>query len=367
MIDIEKILASYNFEKIHIGTLGGHSALDIGLGAKKQRLKTVVVCQKGREKTYTKYYQNLFEEIILVDKFADLTTKKITSQLQKLNTIFVQSRYFWVYCDHQKIETSFPIPIFGTRGIVKLEERDVPKNQYYLMKKAGVKYPKIYKDPQKIDRLVIVKVSESFRTYERAFFLVQNFADYQAKSQTLLKEKLITKKDLQKAVMEEYILGTLINFNFFYSPLDKKVELMGTDKRQQTNIDGLIRLPATEQIEALKYLRPQYIEVGHIACTVKESLLEKAFVLAEKLVKVAKKEFPPGIIGPFALQSAITPGPPKEEIVTFDLSLRLPGSPGITFSPYSGYLHGRSVSYGERIAMEIKKAVKENKLEKILT
>ncbi|MBU1500023.1 DUF1246 domain-containing protein, partial [Patescibacteria group bacterium] len=33
---------------IHVGTLGGHSALEIALGAKKQGLKTVVVCQQGR-------------------------------------------------------------------------------------------------------------------------------------------------------------------------------------------------------------------------------------------------------------------------------------------------------------------------------
>jgi len=364
---IDNILKQYDFQNLTIGTLGGHSGLEVGLGAKKQGLKTVAVCQKGREKTYTKYYRNLFDKIILVDKFAALTTKRVVKQLQEINTIFVQSRYFWVYCNHQKIETSFPVPIFGTRGMVKLEERDVPKNQYYLMKKAGIKYPKIYQDPKKIDRLVIVKVPESLRVYERAFFLAQSFADYQAKSHALLKEKLINQKDLQKAVIEEYVLGAPVNFNFFYSPLSKKIELMGTDKRQQTSIGGLIGLPATEQIEVLKYLRPQYVEVGHLACTVKESLLEKAFALAEKLVKVAKKEFPPGIIGPFALQSAITPGPPKEEIVTFDLSLRLPGSPGIAFTPYSGYLHGQSISYGERIGMEIKKAIKENRLEKILT
>lgn len=364
---ISSLLKPYDLKNLTLGTLGGHSALEIGLGAKKQGLKTVAVCQEGREKTYAKYYKNLFDEIILVKKFADLTSHKVVETLQKLNTVFIQSRYFWVYCDHQKIETSFHIPIFGTRGMVKLEERDVSKNQYYLMEKAGMRYPKIYKDPKKINRLVIIKASEASRTYERAFFFAKDLADYQKNSQRLLKEKLITKKGLEKAVIEEYILGTPVNFNFFYSPLDKRIELMGTDSRRQTNIDGLVRLPAQEQLKVLKYLRPQYIEVGHLACTVKESLLEKAFVLAEKLVKVTQKEFPPGIIGPFALQTAIIPGPPEEEIVTFDLSLRLPGSPGIAFTPYSSYLYGQSVSYGERIAMEIKRALKENKLERVLT
>ena len=104
------ILKNYNLKDITIGTLGGHSALDICLGAKKLGFRTVAVCQKGREKTYTKYYKTygnkgIIDEIILVEKFANLTTPKVYRKLQQLNTIFIQSRYFWVYCNYQKIET----------------------------------------------------------------------------------------------------------------------------------------------------------------------------------------------------------------------------------------------------------------------
>ena len=57
----------------------------------------------------------------------------------------------------------------------------------------------------------------------------------------------------------------------------------------------------------------------------------------------------------------------KEDIVIFDVSMRIPGSPGIIFTPYTSYLYRKSISYGERIAMEIKKATKDNKLEMICT
>ena len=77
--------------------------------------------------------------------------------------------------------------------------------------------------------------------------------------------------------------------------------------------------------------------------------------------------FPPGVIGPFSLQSAITPGPPKKEIVVFDVSPRMPGSPGISASPYSGYLFGQNMSMGKRVAMEIKEAIEKGELDKILT
>jgi 5-formaminoimidazole-4-carboxamide-1-(beta)-D-ribofuranosyl 5'-monophosphate synthetase len=272
-----------------------------------------------------------------------------------------------VYFDFKDIENNFNIPIFGTRGMVKLEERDVPKNQYYLLNKAGIRYPKIYKKPQDIDRLVIVKVSEAIRGYERAFFYATSFKDYKKKAEDMLKRKIITKKALEKSIIEEYIVGAQVNFNYFYSVIDDELEIMGTDTRRQTNLDGLIRLPADEQLEVLKYLKPKMIETGHIAATTKESIIEKIFNLGEKFVKTTQKEYPPGIIGPFALQGAISADSGKEEMVVFDVSMRIPGSPLTRFTPHSGYLYGDSISYGEKIAMEIKKAVETYRLEKIVT
>jgi 5-formaminoimidazole-4-carboxamide-1-(beta)-D-ribofuranosyl 5'-monophosphate synthetase len=54
-------------------------------------------------------------------------------------------------------------------------------------------------------------------------------------------------------------------------------------------------------------------------------------------------------------------------MVVFDVSMRIPGSPLTQFTPHSGYLYGESISYGERIAMEIKKAVEMDKLKEIVS
>lgn len=89
--------------------------------------------------------------------------------------------------------------------------------------------------------------------------------------------------------------------------------------------------------------------------------------VGEKFVATMKKEVAPGMIGPFALQGAVVADEGKEEFVIFDVSMRIPGSPGTKFTPYSGYLYGDSISYGERIAMEIEKAVKEERLGEVLT
>jgi 5-formaminoimidazole-4-carboxamide-1-(beta)-D-ribofuranosyl 5'-monophosphate synthetase len=370
---IQNLVASYNPKKITIGVLGGHSALDICRGAKKHGFKTLAVCQKGRDKTYTKYYKTrsdgrgCIDTTSVLNKFSEITKLPVQEQLRDENTIFIHNRYFWVYFDFTDIENNFKVPIFGTRSMLKLEERNVPKNQYFLLQKAGIRYPQLFKSPRDIDRLAIVKVNEAIRGYERAFFFASSFADYKKKSDQLLGKKMITPESLHQAIIEEYVIGTQINFNYFYSALDDELEIMGTDTRRQTNLDGLLRLPADEQLAVLKYLKPKIIETGHIAATTKESIIESIFDLGEKFVKTTKKEYPPGIIGPFALQGAMVAEKGKEEMVVFDVSMRIPGSPLTQFTPHSGYLYGESISYGERIAMEIQKAIQTKRLREIVT
>jgi len=389
MISRQKIIEtvkSYDPKNITIGVLGGHSALDVCHGAKKYGFKTVAVCAKGREKTYDKYYKTrtdmdvvpgqlppwhatkgCVDEVITLDKFADIVKPEVQQKLRDMNTIFVHNRYFWVYCDFNQIENDFAVPIFGTREMVKLEERHVENNQYYLLEQAGIRIPKIFSVPEEIDRMALVKVAEALRGYERAFFLAGSPEEYKKKASEMIAAGIVTQEGLDKAVIEEFVIGAQVNFNYFYSTLDEELELMGTDMRRQTNIDGILRLPAPQQMEVLKHLDPKMIEMGHAAVTIKESLIERAFEMGEKFVELTKREVPPGIIGPFALQGAVSTEEGKEEIVIFDVSLRIPGSPGTRFTPYSGYLYGESISYGERIAMEIQTALKENKLEMVVT
>jgi 5-formaminoimidazole-4-carboxamide-1-(beta)-D-ribofuranosyl 5'-monophosphate synthetase len=370
--DIAKVIKKYDTTNIHIGSLGGHSALDVSRGAKAEGFGTVVVAQRGREKTYEKYYKTrdsrgCVDHVIVVDSFADITKPEIQQQLRDLNVLFVHSRYFWVYCDFTEIENNFLVPILGTRELVRKEERDEPNNQYFLLQAGGVPIPRQYARPEDIDRLVIVKASEAERSYERAFFLVSNTAEYYSRSKELLKAGTFTKESLKIAVIEEFVLGPQLNLNYFYSPLTGELEILGTDTRRQTNLDGLLRLTAPEQEEVLKHVQPKYIENGHQSVTIKESLLEQAFLAGENFVKATQQHYKPGILGPFALQGAVTAGPPKEEFKIFDVSMRIPGSPGTMFTPYTGYLYGENMSVGRRLAREVKLALEQNKLIKIVT
>ena len=371
--DISEILSNYNMSDLTIGVLGGHSALDVCHGVKQYGFKTVAVCKIGREKTYSKYYRTrdqkgCIDDVILVENFEDILKPDIQEDLRKRNTIFIQNRYFWVYFNHpSRLETNFKIPIFGTREMLKLEERDIEKNQYYLLKEAGIRIPKIYDHPENISSPVIVKVNEADRRYERSFFIATDYDDFLKKSEKLIDQGIVLKDDLARSIIEEFVLGAPVNFNYFYSPLMNELELMGTDIRRQTSLDGLLRMPADTQLEILKTYQPSMIETGHITVTTKESILEKAFEIGEKFVTLTQREVSPGIIGPFALQGAISSERGREEIVIFDVSMRIPGSPGTRFTPLTGYLYGETLSFGERIGMELEKAVAENRLLEILT
>ncbi|MFH0971898.1 MAG: DUF1297 domain-containing protein [Candidatus Micrarchaeota archaeon] len=376
--DISKIISDYDADKLTVAALGSHSALEISRGAKDVGLRNLVICQAGREKTYSKYYYSrkqkstgkeigCVDEIMVLDKFSDIVKEDVQGKMRRENAIFVPNRSFAVYVPYEDIENNFKVPIFGNRHLLRAEERDQPKTQLDLMKMAGLRTPRRFKDYEEIDTLAIVKVSEATRKYERAFFFANSPADYDHKADDLIGKKVIEEAALDRAVIEEFVVGVQFNFNFFHSPLNQELELLGIDTRRQTNLDGLLRLPANEQLEVLKHLRVNNIEVGHIASTLRESLLEKVFASAEKLVEICRKEYSPGIIGPFALQGAVVSDEAREDMVYFDVSLRVPGSPGITATPYGSYLYGHKMSIGKRIAIEVQEAAKEKRLNDVLT
>jgi 5-formaminoimidazole-4-carboxamide-1-(beta)-D-ribofuranosyl 5'-monophosphate synthetase len=360
---IKEVIREYDPQSIRIGVLGSHSALEIASGAKQEGFETVVVCQKGRDKTYTKYYSKLFDHIMLLDKFADITSENNVKRLNDLCTVFVPNRSFSVYAGYENIEEKFTVPLIGNRFMLRTEERNTPRNQQYLLQKAGIFTPKIFKSSSEIDRLVIAKVPEKQRAIERAFFYASTPEEFEKTAAERVKQGIITEDALKDSIIEEYVIGAKFNANLFWSPLTDEIDLLGFDRRIQTDLDGVLDLPANEQLE-LK-IPTQNIEIGHMGATMRESQIEKIFTAAEQFVDTCKTEYPPGMIGLFALQGAVT----KDlKFYVFDVSPRVPGCPCVEpTSPYMKYKYGVEVGPGRRVAMEIKRAVKEDRLAEVVT
>src|SRR3989442_6313666 len=160
-----------------------------------------------------------------------------------------------------------------------------------------------------MDGLVTVKLNQKIKKLDGVFSPAASRKEYQAKSAALLKQGIISTRDLAKARIERYIIGPIFNFDFFYSPIERqgeKLELLGIDWRFETSLDGHVRLPAEQQLtlEAAQRI-PEYVVVGHNSATLRESSLGEAFDIAERYVRATQEHFRPGIIGPFTLQTAV--------------------------------------------------------------
>jgi 5-formaminoimidazole-4-carboxamide-1-(beta)-D-ribofuranosyl 5'-monophosphate synthetase len=360
---VANIVNEYDLKNITIGTIGSHSALEIMDGAKDENLKTVCICQKGRELPYQRF-KRLTDEIILLDKFSDMLNREIQEKLVHLNTIMIANRAFTAYLGYDNIENNLEIPIFGNRHLLRAEERSAKRNQYFLLEKANIRHPRIYTKSLQIDGLAMVKVQEAKRKLERAFFMVSSYEDYLKKAKLKIKQGLINQDDLDSAIIEEYVIGTYFNFNFFYSPMRGETEFLGIERRLQTNLnDFTTSVPARQQMEIDVEL--QNIEIGHTPASIRESLLEKVFKMGDDFTALVKREYPPGIIGPISLQSIVTV---ELDLVVYDVSLRVPGNPIMaTTSPYTKYYYGHTMGVGRRIAMEVKNAIEQQKLAEIVT
>ena len=347
-----------------IGVLGSHSALDVLDGAKDEGFRTVVICQKGREKPYLMF--PVADEVIVLEKFVDMIKDEVIEKLKSLNTIFVPNRSFAVYVGYDNIEKRFPIPIFGNRYLLRWEERTGECNYYKLLDHAGIRRPKTFSSIDEVDRPVIVKIPEARRRVERGFFIARDRDDLIKKAKKLEEEGIIKLEDLEKqASIEEFIIGAHFNVNYFYSPILKRLELHSIDRRVQTNLDGIIRLPADIQLKLKPVMR--MIEVGHIASTIRESLLQKLFEIGEAFVKATQELVPPGVIGPFTLQVLVTP---ELEVVVYDVAPRIGGGTNVYMGiggQYSKLYWRRPISMGRRIAIEIKMAIEQDALDKIVT
>ena len=140
---LQNTVKGYDLDNISITAIGSHSALDIMDGATSENLNSIVICQKGREVTY-KHFDRIIKEVVTLPKFSDLLNDDIQKSLISKNSILIPHRSFTAYIDYDSIENDLKIPIFGNREMLRTEERNVEKNQYYLLEKANVRYPKLF-------------------------------------------------------------------------------------------------------------------------------------------------------------------------------------------------------------------------------
>ena len=354
--EIAKILSKYDQDDLAIGTLGSHSALNIFKGAKEEGFRTVCICKPNDTILYKKF--PLADKIITVKDFTELLNPTLQEKLRKLNTVLIPHGSFTAYLSTEQMTDSLYVPMFGNRMLLHWEAGRERQKQW--LQKAGLKLPKTYEKPEDIKGLVIAKLPGA--KGGRGYFLTQSAQDFHKKTSEMVKRGLLTKQDVTNIHLQQYILGVNVYPHYFSSIIHNEVEFLGVDRRYESAVDAIGRIPANEQLEI--NISPTYTIVGNIPITLRESLLPELIRMGDNVHKTAQKLAPPGIIGPYCLETIITD---NLEIYAFEISARIVAGTnvGIGTSPYAYLKHGENMYIGKRIAIEIKEALKQDRIKEI--
>jgi 5-formaminoimidazole-4-carboxamide-1-(beta)-D-ribofuranosyl 5'-monophosphate synthetase len=329
-----------------ISTIGSHSALQILFGAKQEGLNTKIYCLKGRQKIYENY--NVSKHIVLLNSYEELLEVQPDS-----NEIFIPHGTLIAMLGEKAAEVS--LPVFGNRKSM-LWEMNREKN-HKLLETAGIRTPNSYKIDD-IDRLCIVKFPGA--KGGDGYFLCSSASEYEEKLKGLINQSKIKKEEAFAAQIQEYIAGVTMYPHYFNSIIYERVEMLGIDRRYETNADALGRL-SQEKLD----IGISYKVVGNQPLIIRESLLPKIIEYGENLLIASKELFSPGLIGPYCIELAITP----DEIIAFEFTSRIVAGTSlyINGSPYSKILFNEEMSMARRIAREIKMALGQRRLDELIS
>ncbi|AJM92536.1 formate--phosphoribosylaminoimidazolecarboxamide ligase [Nitrosopumilus piranensis] len=338
-----------------IATLGSHCSLQVLKGAKDEGLKTILVCEKKRERLYKRF--PFIDELIIVDKFKEVIDEKCQSVLEQNDAVLIPHGTLIAQMSSEEIE-SIKTPIFGNKWILRWESDREMKEK--LMREANLPVPKPVTDPKDIEKLSIVKRQGA--AGGKGYFMVANQDDYNTKRNQLISEGIISKDET--LYIQEYAAGVLAYLQFFYSPLKEELEFFGVDQRHESDIEGLARIPSEQQLKNNKV--PSFNVIGNSPLVLRESLLDDVYTMGENFVEAAKRVVPPGMNGPFCIEGVYDE---NAKFTSFEFSARIVAGTNIYMdgSPYYSLLFNENMSMGKRIAREVKTAQESNQLDKITT
>jgi len=346
---------SINKKRYTIATLGSHSSLQVLKGAKDEGFRTLLVCEKSRLGLYKRF--NFIDDMIVVDKFSEILEHFCQKRLEQTNSIIIPIGTLVAYMSTEQIE-SIASPFFGNKWILRWESDRMLKQK--LMEESKLKTPKSVKSKNEIEKLCIVKLHGA--AGGRGYFLVWNKKTFEEGAEKLIERNVINSED--ELYIQEYVTGVPAYLQYFYSPLTNEIELMGVDRRYESDIDGLGRIPSKQQLGI--DLEPSYNVVGNIPLVLRESLLAEVYAMGEKFVAAAKRLIPPGMTGPFCLEGVYDR---EGKFTTFEFSARIVAGTNLYVegSPYSDLIFAEPMSMGRRIARELKIANKKGRINEVIT
>lgn len=334
-------------KKFIIGTLGSHSALQILKGAKDEGFETLIINTPDRNDFYSTF--PFIDNIVTVPSFSDFSS--VEKDLIKRNVILIPHGSFVAYLGFEK-NKNMMVKYYGNKSVLDWEENREKQRKWLVA--AGINLPRQFDlKHEPIEYPIIVKSYGA--AGGKGYFYAREKHDFESKLKTLGGKKYI---------IQEYIIGVNLYVHYFYSPLTNKIEIMSIDRRYETNVDGLGRIPLEGQ-RGLK-IEQSYVVVGNSELVLREAMLIEAYEMGKKVIETSKNLIGGnGLYGPFCLEAVITP---DQKFYVIEISCRIVAGTNlfINGSPYSWLYYNEPMSTGRRIAREIKFAIEEDKLDLIL-
>jgi len=329
-----------------IATLGSHSALQILKGAHDEGFRTLAIATRDTERLYRSFA--FVDEVIVIAQYSDFI--KLVPDLERRKIIVVPHGSFVAYLsldDHKKMR----IPYFGNKAVLDWEASRELQRQW--LTRAGLRVPRQFRTGAEIDRPVIVKLYGA--QGGKGYMFLRDALDFEERASLLAR---------QNYILQEYIIGVPLYIHYFYSPLTGRLEIMSMDRRYETNVDSLGRIPSRAQ-ESMD-IDPSYVVVGNSPLSLRESMLAEAYRMGEDLVRVSQEICgPKGLFGAFCIETIITP---DAQFYIMEVSARIVAGTNLFIdgSPYSYLNYSEPMSTGRRIAREIKNALLTNWLSAVL-
>lgn len=340
---------------VTIATLGSHCALQVLKGAKDEGFKTLLVCEKRRAGLYGRF--GFIDSMIEVDSFHEFLRDGIQGKLKKAKAVLVPHGTLISQMSSDEIE-KISAPVFGNKWILRWEADRALKQR--LMEEAGLKTPGPVASKDDIKGLCIVKLHGA--AGGKGYYLAWDRQSFEEGARRLVSQNMI--KGEQDLYIQEFVRGVPAYLQYFYSPIKKELELLGVDRRYESDIDGIGRIPAKQQLGA--GAEPSYTVVGNIPLVLRESLLDEVYKMGESFCKAAGRLVKPGMPGPFCLEGVYDS---EGKFTTFEFSARIVAGTNLYVdgSPYSDLLYDEPMSMGRRIAREVKVANRKGRLGDVVT
>jgi len=360
--EILRVLKRYDPKRVRIGTICSHSALQIFHGARQEGFRTVGICTSDRRPVYDAFPFGKPDDYLIVEKYGDLTASRYQEELIRRNVMIIPHGSYVEYVGPENLKEEFYVPMYGNRRALEFEG-DRRKMRSWLQE-AKVNTPREFSKPSEIDRPCIVKFHGA--RGGRGFFVVDSEDRYREQVNMRIEKGVLKESDAEGVTIQELVVGVRYYPHYFYSLMFEgevkagcgRVELLGIDRRVESNVDDLYRIPDGG---GSSLIEPSFVVTGNLPVVLRESLLPKVLDLGGRVTEASVKLFPPGMIGPFCLETVCTD---ELDFVTFEVSARIVAGTNLypEGSPYSCYLFSKPMSTGRRMALEIKEGIRRRRL-----